>query len=191
MQTVESVRGAARAPNVSRIPIVALGWSLSLFLALSFVLCVLLGLVVPDFGLHQPWLQFLPGFTWAHLAELPTRCDRELCLRLVRRPDFRAALHPARRSRRVRPWPKDDADAAQALTRSDAGVIRGKGARLADRLLWLCIPIGIGALAVVLLLFGLSWWSALGLALLIACHLAIVWVLVAQHGLAGSQRRKR
>ena len=64
MQTVESVRGVARAPNVSRIPIVALGWSLSLFLALSFVLCVLLGLVVPNFGLHQPWLQFFPGFTW-------------------------------------------------------------------------------------------------------------------------------
>ena len=64
MQTDESVRGAARAPNVSRISIVALGWSLSLFLALSFVLCVLLGAVVPDFGLHQPWLQFLPGFTW-------------------------------------------------------------------------------------------------------------------------------
>ena len=41
-----------------------LGLSLSLFLGLSFVLCVLLGLVVPDFGLHQPWLQFLPGFTW-------------------------------------------------------------------------------------------------------------------------------
>ena len=64
MQTVESVRGAARVPNVSRISIVALGWSLSLFLALSLVLCVLLGVVVPDFGLHQPWLQFLPGFTW-------------------------------------------------------------------------------------------------------------------------------
>jgi hypothetical protein len=41
----------------------ALGLSLSLFLALSFVLCVLLGLVVPDFGMHRPWLQFLPGFT--------------------------------------------------------------------------------------------------------------------------------
>ena len=64
MQTVESARGASRAPNVSRIPIMALGLSLSLFLALSFVLCVLLGVVVPDFGLHQPWLQFLPGFTW-------------------------------------------------------------------------------------------------------------------------------
>jgi hypothetical protein len=64
MQTVESARGAARAPKVTEIPIVALGWSLSLFLVLSFVLCVLLGFVVPDFGLHQPWLQFLPGFIW-------------------------------------------------------------------------------------------------------------------------------
>ena len=42
----------------------ALGWSLSPFLALSFVLCVVLGLVAPDFGLHQPWLQFFPEFTW-------------------------------------------------------------------------------------------------------------------------------
>ena len=64
MQTVENARGAARAPIVSRIPVVALGWSLSLFLALSFVLCVLLGLLLPDFELHRPWLQFLPGFTW-------------------------------------------------------------------------------------------------------------------------------
>jgi hypothetical protein len=64
MQTVESAHGAARAPNVSRIPIVALGWSLSLFLALSFTLCVLLGLFLPDWGRHQPWLQFFPGFTW-------------------------------------------------------------------------------------------------------------------------------
>ena len=41
----------------------ALGLSLSLFLALSFTLCVPLGLVVPD-PMHRPWLQFLPGFTW-------------------------------------------------------------------------------------------------------------------------------
>ena len=63
MQTVESARGASRAPDVSRIPIVALGLSLSLFLALSFTLCVLAGLVFRT-GLHQPWLQFFPGFTW-------------------------------------------------------------------------------------------------------------------------------
>jgi hypothetical protein len=43
---------------------VALGLSLSLFMALSCTLCVLLGLVIPDWGLHQPWLQFFPGFTW-------------------------------------------------------------------------------------------------------------------------------
>jgi hypothetical protein len=64
MQTVESARGVSRVLNASRIRIVALGLSLSLFLALSFVLCVLLGLLLPDRGLHQPWLQFFPGFTW-------------------------------------------------------------------------------------------------------------------------------
>jgi hypothetical protein len=64
MQTVESARGVARVQNGSRIRIVALGLSLSLFLALSFVLCILLGLLLPDRGLHQPWLQFFPGFIW-------------------------------------------------------------------------------------------------------------------------------
>jgi len=64
MQTVESARGTSRAPATTRIPVVAVGLSLSSFFALTFVLCVLLGLVSPDWGLHQPWLQFLPGFTW-------------------------------------------------------------------------------------------------------------------------------
>ena len=64
MQTVDSARGAPRAPTNARVPVVTLGLSLSAFFALSFTLCVLLGLVLPDWGLHQPWLQFLPGFTW-------------------------------------------------------------------------------------------------------------------------------
>ena len=64
MHTTENTLGAARAPATTRIPVVALGLSLSIFLALSFTLCVLLGLVIPDWGLHQPWLQFFPGFTW-------------------------------------------------------------------------------------------------------------------------------
>ena len=63
MHRNENARGAARAPTAA-IQVVALGLSLSLFLALSFTLCVLLGLVLPDWGLHQPWLQFFPGFTW-------------------------------------------------------------------------------------------------------------------------------
>jgi hypothetical protein len=66
-----------------------------------------------------------------------------------------------------------------------------KARRLADRLLWLCVPIGIVAVVVILLLFGLSLWSALAIAFLIACPLVVVWVLVAQRGLPGSRRRNR
>jgi len=66
-----------------------------------------------------------------------------------------------------------------------------KAPRLANRLLWLCVPIGIVAVVVILLLFRLSLWLALAIAFLIACPLVVVWVLVAQRGLPGSQRRKR
>ena len=43
-----------------------------------------------------------------------------------------------------------------------------KAPRLADRVLWLCVPIGIVAVVVILLLFGLSVWLALAIAFLIA-----------------------
>ena len=46
------------------IPIIALGLSLGAFFAISLVACLLLGLIVPDQGMHRPWLQFFPGFTW-------------------------------------------------------------------------------------------------------------------------------
>jgi hypothetical protein len=64
-----------------------------------------------------------------------------------------------------------------------------KAPRLADRLLWLCVPIGIMAGVVVLLLLGLSWWSALAIAFLIVCPLVLVWVLVAERGPPGSGSR--
>lgn len=59
--SVEAPSARLRAPHV---PIVVLGGSLSAFLVISYVLCVALGLFAPGWGLHQPWLQFLPGFTW-------------------------------------------------------------------------------------------------------------------------------
>ena len=71
------------------------------------------------------------------------------------------------------------------------GASEAKAPRPADRVLWLCVPIGIVALAAILLLFGLSVWSALAIAFLIACPLMVVWVLVAERGLPGSQRSKR
>lgn len=52
------------ATTARRLPLVPLGLSLSLLLAVSYVLCIALGLVWWDAGMHRPWLQFLPGFTW-------------------------------------------------------------------------------------------------------------------------------
>jgi hypothetical protein len=60
MTTQASSTGSA----TPRLPLVPLGLSLSVFLVISYVLCVVLGLIWWDAGLHRPWLQFLPGFTW-------------------------------------------------------------------------------------------------------------------------------
>jgi hypothetical protein len=38
--------------------------SLGLFLVISYVLCVLYGLVISDQGMHQFLAAVLPGFTW-------------------------------------------------------------------------------------------------------------------------------
>ena len=46
------------------IPVSALGLSLGAFIAISYLLCLVIGLVLPDAGMHKPWLQFLPGFEW-------------------------------------------------------------------------------------------------------------------------------
>ncbi|HUZ75795.1 MAG TPA: DUF5676 family membrane protein [Stellaceae bacterium] len=46
------------------IPVFALGWSLSLFLAISYVLCVGFDLLFPGQAMYQSWLRLLPGFTW-------------------------------------------------------------------------------------------------------------------------------
>lgn len=52
----------------SHIPLIPLGISMSVFLAVSYLFCILLGIFGGwDWDLHQPWLQFLPGFTWLTL----------------------------------------------------------------------------------------------------------------------------
>jgi hypothetical protein len=63
--------------------------------------------------------------------------------------------------------------------------------RLTDRVFWLCMPIGIIAAIVILLSFGLSWWSAVAIAFLIACPAVVIWVLVVERGLPGACGRKR
>ena len=59
-------------PTIPTIPIATLGMSLSLFLALSFVLCVLGYLILPGLPVkHEALAIFLPGFellTWQGFA---------------------------------------------------------------------------------------------------------------------------
>jgi hypothetical protein len=48
----------------ARLALIPLGLSLGGFFAISFLGCILLGLLVPDGAMHRPWLQFFPGFEW-------------------------------------------------------------------------------------------------------------------------------
>jgi hypothetical protein len=43
---------------------IPLGLSFATFLAILYLGCLTLALIVPNSGLHAPWLQFLPGFVW-------------------------------------------------------------------------------------------------------------------------------
>lgn len=51
-----------------RVQLVPLGHSLSLFLAISFVFCVLFDLVIPGMAMHAAWSVFLPGFEWLSVS---------------------------------------------------------------------------------------------------------------------------
>ncbi len=42
-----------------------LAFSLATFSAVAYLACLALALIVPNRGLHAPWLQFLPGFAWS------------------------------------------------------------------------------------------------------------------------------
>jgi hypothetical protein len=48
----------------SRLRPIPLALSLGSFLVVAYLACLALALIVPDRGLHTPWLQFYPGFAW-------------------------------------------------------------------------------------------------------------------------------
>ncbi len=50
--------------SAPRLPILPLGLSLGIFLAITFVLCVGFDLLFPGMAMYQTWLKLLPGFTW-------------------------------------------------------------------------------------------------------------------------------
>jgi hypothetical protein len=43
---------------------IPLALSLATFLTIIYLACLALALIVPDRGLHAPWLQFFVGFSW-------------------------------------------------------------------------------------------------------------------------------
>ena len=50
--------------QVVRIPVITFGLSLSLFFAITYVLCIGFDLLFPGQAMYQTWLRLLPGFTW-------------------------------------------------------------------------------------------------------------------------------
>lgn len=50
--------------HIPRLPVLALGVSLSLFLLITYALCVGFDLLFPDHAMYKAWEPFLPGFVW-------------------------------------------------------------------------------------------------------------------------------
>lgn len=46
------------------LPIVTLGWALSLFLAVTYFVCVAFDLLFPTYAMYATWAGLLPGFIW-------------------------------------------------------------------------------------------------------------------------------
>jgi hypothetical protein len=81
-----------------RIPVYAFGISLGLFLAITYVLCVVFDLLFPAHAMYPVWSRLLPGFTWLTWPSFFLGARGDLRLRLVRRPDLRPALQFFRRA---------------------------------------------------------------------------------------------
>ena len=58
------VMGANTGAGRARLPVMTLGWALSLFLALTFLICVAFDLIFPGYAMYQTWSGLLPGFVW-------------------------------------------------------------------------------------------------------------------------------
>jgi hypothetical protein len=46
------------------VPLLAVGHATSLFLAISFTLCVAFDLLFPNYAMYQSWQALVPGFVW-------------------------------------------------------------------------------------------------------------------------------
>jgi hypothetical protein len=58
------VIGRSHAGRQTGLPIIALGWALSLFLAITYLVCVVFDLLFPAYAMYEAWAGLLPGFVW-------------------------------------------------------------------------------------------------------------------------------
>ncbi len=58
------VHGADTGTGHARLPVIPLGWALSLFLALTYLVCVAFDLIFPGYAMYETWSGLLPGFVW-------------------------------------------------------------------------------------------------------------------------------
>lgn len=54
----------ARQGSDVRLPLVAFGLSLGLFLSFTYILCVGFDLIFPSQAMYPTWQHLLPGFIW-------------------------------------------------------------------------------------------------------------------------------
>lgn len=66
MSSQSNISSPATAQSLFKTPVsaVVLGWTLSSFFVITYVLCIASGIIIPDWEMHRPWLQFFPGFEW-------------------------------------------------------------------------------------------------------------------------------
>ena len=58
------VMGANTGTGRAYLPIIPLGWALSLFLVLTYLVCITFDLIFPDYAMYEVWTGLLPGFVW-------------------------------------------------------------------------------------------------------------------------------
>ncbi|MBY4612307.1 hypothetical protein [Rhizobium redzepovicii] len=63
-------RSDASTVTPAQVSVPVLGATVAVFAAVSFLLCMLLGFVAPECGLHKPWLQFFLGLTGFEVRSL-------------------------------------------------------------------------------------------------------------------------
>ncbi|WP_282048250.1 hypothetical protein [Sulfitobacter mediterraneus] len=58
------VMGGKTDASQARLPLVPLGWALSLFLVLTYLVCIAFDLIFPSYAMYEAWSGLLPGFVW-------------------------------------------------------------------------------------------------------------------------------